>query len=221
MTVRGSAGACSTSYSTRSIGPAIRSRLDDLVREAVSSGSGAISVRDVGALLTETSSATPTRMAVQAEALQPKGFVRLLIEYHAFGLSQARTSLRVSLGSSILGGLVLAFGVALAFLRTDGQQTASIVTSLSGVTTSAIGILFHRQSAQALKHMESQTQGLRTDMKAERDQLLSIELLKQVEDPLLRSQLQAGLILKLTGSTLANGDSAPRGSTTNGLDPQQ
>ncbi|MYU48404.1 hypothetical protein GTV15_20705 [Streptomyces sp. SID7803] len=46
-----------------------------------------------------------------------------------------------------------------------------------------IGTLFHRRADLALKHMESQTQSLRLDMKVERDAGQAIRLLEDVDDP--------------------------------------
>ncbi|WP_326658797.1 TRADD-N-associated membrane domain-containing protein [Streptomyces canus] len=131
-------------------------------------------------------------------------FAALLIEYYAYGLTQARRSFGVSLTCSTIGGLVLMTGIALAIFRadTDGQQYASITASVAGLLTTAIGTLFHRRADLALKHMESQTQSLRQDMKVERDAGQAIHLLGQVKDPTLKAHLQAALILKFSAATL-------------------
>lgn len=133
-----------------------------------------------------------------------QGFAALLIEYYACGLTQARRSFGVSLTCSVLGGLVLITGVGLAIFRADGdgQQYASIVASSAGLLTTAIGSLFHRRADLALKHMESQTQSLRQDMKVERDAGQAIRLLGEVDDPALKAHLQAALILKFSAAKL-------------------
>jgi hypothetical protein len=79
---------------------------------------------------------------------------------------QARRSFAVSLSCSLLGGLVLTAGVALAIFHADttGQAYAAVVTSAAGVLTASIGALFHQQASRALKHMEQQTNKLRQDM---------------------------------------------------------
>ncbi|MEU3876017.1 MULTISPECIES: hypothetical protein [Streptomyces] len=132
-------------------------------------------------------------------------FAALLIEYYAYGLIQARRTFGVSLACSVLGGLVLMAGVALAIFKaggSDGQQYASVVASVAGVLTTAIGTLFHRRADRALKHMESQTQLLRQDMKVERDAGEAVRLLGEVDDPALKAQLQAALILKFSAAKL-------------------
>jgi hypothetical protein len=131
-------------------------------------------------------------------------FAALLIDYYAYGLIQARRSFGVSLTCSVLGGLVLIIGVVLAIFRADsnGQQYASIVASSAGVLTTAVGTLFHRRADLALKHMESQTQSLRQDMKVERDAGQAIQLLGEVDDPALKAHLQAALILKFSAAKL-------------------
>ncbi|MEV6742681.1 hypothetical protein AB0N14_39860 [Streptomyces sp. NPDC051104] len=128
----------------------------------------------------------------------------MLIEYYAYGLTQARRSFSVSLSCSVLGGLVLIAGVALAIFNanTSGAQYASVVASVAGFLTAAIGSLFHRRADLALKHMESQTQSLRQDMKVERDAGEAIRLLREVTDSGLKAHLQAALILKFSAAEL-------------------
>ncbi|MGV4983994.1 TRADD-N-associated membrane domain-containing protein [Streptomyces sp. NRAIS4] len=131
-------------------------------------------------------------------------FAALLIEYYAYGLTQARRSFSVSLSCSVLGGLVLIAGVALAIFNANasGEQYASVVASVAGLLTAAIGSLFHRRADLALKHMESQTQSLRQDMKVERDAGEAIRLLGEVTDSRLKAHLQAALILKFSAAKL-------------------
>ncbi|MBE8477469.1 TRADD-N-associated membrane domain-containing protein [Streptomyces justiciae] len=131
-------------------------------------------------------------------------FAKLLIEYYAYGLTQARRSFGVSLTCSILGGLVLISGVGMAILRAEstGDQYASVTASVAGLVMTVIGTLFHRRADLALKHMEAQTQSLRQDMKVERDAGQAIRLLENVDDPALKAQLQAALILKFSAAQL-------------------
>ncbi|MFJ6703472.1 MULTISPECIES: hypothetical protein [unclassified Streptomyces] len=140
----------------------------------------------------------------RAEPTPETRFAKLLIEYYAYGLTQARRSFSVSLSCSILGGLVLISGAGTAILRanSDGDQYASVTASVAGLVMTVIGTLFHRRADLALKHMESQTQSLRQDMKVERDAGQAIKLLEDVDDPALRAHLQAALILKFSAAKL-------------------
>ncbi|KUN29242.1 hypothetical protein AQJ23_00135 [Streptomyces antibioticus] len=137
---------------------------------------------------------------------QSRDFSKLLIDYYAYGLLQARRSFNVSLGFSLVGGLVLLFGIGLAVTKaeTSGQQYASIVASVAGVLTTATGTLFHRRADNALKHMESQTTSLRQDMNAERDGSQAVKILEDVVDGGLKAHLQAALVLRLSGAELPN-----------------
>lgn len=139
-----------------------------------------------------------------AQSSADQKFAALLIEYYAYGLTQARRSFSVSLSCSLLGGLVLISGVGMAILRaeTTGDQYASVTASVAGLVMTVIGTLFHRRADMALKHMESQTQSLRQDMKVERDAGQAIQLLNEVEDPALKAHLQAALILKFSAAKL-------------------
>lgn len=131
-------------------------------------------------------------------------FTKLLIRYYSYGLTQARASFYVSLFASILGGGILTIGIGLAIFHADtiGDQYASIVSSVTGLLSVGIGTLFHKRADAALRHMESQSRGLREDMKAERDTDQAIRLLGEVNEDHLRSHLQAALILKFSGSEL-------------------
>jgi hypothetical protein len=139
-------------------------------------------------------------------------FTKLLIRYYSYGLTQARASFYVSLAASILGGMVLIVGVGLAVFHADtiGNQYASIVASVAGVLTGGIGALFHRRADSALRHMESQTTGLRQDMKRERDVAQARELLETMDKvgP-LEARLRAALILKFTDSELPDLGNVP------------
>lgn len=131
-------------------------------------------------------------------------FAALLIEYYAYGLTQARRSFSVSLSCSLLGGLVVLSGVGMAIFKAEstGDQYASITASVAGLLMTVIGTLFHRRADLALKHMESQTQSLRQDMKVERDAGQAIRLLEDVKDGALKAHLQAALILKFSAAKL-------------------
>ncbi|MGA5272290.1 TRADD-N-associated membrane domain-containing protein [Streptomyces cellulosae] len=131
-------------------------------------------------------------------------FAKLLIEYYAYGLTQARRSFSVSLTCSVVGGLVLLSGIGMAIFKAEstGDQYASVTASVAGLLMTVIGTLFHRRADQALKHMESQTQSLRQDMKVERDAGQAIRLLEDVDDPALKAHLQAALILKFSAAKL-------------------
>ncbi|ANJ07276.1 hypothetical protein Spa2297_09810 [Streptomyces parvulus] len=131
-------------------------------------------------------------------------FAALLIEYYAYGLTQARRSFSVSLTCSVVGGLVLIFGIGMAIFRaeTTGDLYASVTASVAGLLMAVIGTLFHRRADLALKHMESQTESLRQDMKVERDAGQAIRLLEEVDDPALKAHLQAALILKFSAAQL-------------------
>lgn len=125
----------------------------------------------------------------------------MLVRYYGYGLTQVRASFYVSLIASVLGGLVLVTGVGLTVFHADtnGDQYASIVISVAGLLTAAIGVMFHRRADVALRHMESQTTALRQDMKRERDIGQAVELLGTTAgtEP-LDAQLRAALVLKFT-----------------------
>ena len=129
---------------------------------------------------------------------------QLLINDYALGLTQARRAFNVSMAFSILGGLVLILGVALAIFRgaTGGQVAGAAITSAAGVLTSGLSQLFRGQSTKALKHLESQAVELRKDVRAQTNAATAQRLLEELADDELRSHLQAALILEFTGAKL-------------------
>ncbi|MCT2541507.1 TRADD-N-associated membrane domain-containing protein [Streptomyces atratus] len=131
-------------------------------------------------------------------------FAELLVEYYAYGLTQARNSFLTSQWFAGLGATILLLGVALAIWRaeTTGDLYLGIVTSSFGLVTAVIGQLFHRRADLALSHMAQQTDSLRDDMRTERSTEQAIMLLASVDDGETRTRLQAGLIMKLAGSDL-------------------
>ncbi|GAA5008176.1 TRADD-N-associated membrane domain-containing protein [Kitasatospora paranensis] len=139
-------------------------------------------------------------------------FTVLLADYYAHGLAQAQRSSVVSLAASIVGGIILMAGVSLAIWRseTTGQLYAAMATSVSGLVTGTIAVLFHRQGRLALQHMEGQAQHLRLDMRTERGFRQAVRLVDHVDDKALRSRLQAALILKFSDAQLPDlSDAAP------------
>ncbi|MFG2439055.1 hypothetical protein [Streptomyces sp. NPDC048508] len=135
-------------------------------------------------------------------------FTKLMIEYYAHGLTQARLSFGASMMASAFGGLILLVGVAFAVFQrgADGDHYASIVPTVAGILTTAIGTLFNRQADKALRHMEGQSKTLRQDMKQERENEDAIGLLKEIPDLQTRAHLQAALILKFSSATLPPAD---------------
>ncbi|MFD7028863.1 hypothetical protein ACFWAR_12595 [Streptomyces sp. NPDC059917] len=131
-------------------------------------------------------------------------FTPLLVEYYAYGLTQARSSFATSQRFAGFGATILLLGVGLAVWKAEstGDLYLGIVTSSVGAVVTLIGQLFHRRADIALRHMSEQTASLRDDRRAAETTQQAIGLLAEVADPALRARLQAGLIMKLSGAEL-------------------
>ncbi|WP_260616606.1 TRADD-N-associated membrane domain-containing protein [Streptomyces sp. WAC05950] len=131
-------------------------------------------------------------------------FTPILVEYYAYGLTQARSSFGTSQRFAGAGAAILLVGIGLAVRKaeTGGELYLGIVTSATGLVTILIGQLFHRRADIALQHMADQTASLRDDRRAAETTQQAIGLLETVDDPELRARLQAGLIMKLSGAEL-------------------
>ncbi|MEU6862902.1 hypothetical protein ABZ924_06440 [Streptomyces sp. NPDC046876] len=126
------------------------------------------------------------------------------MEYYAYGLAQARSSFAVSQLFAGVGAAVVLVGVALGVWKAEsvGELYVGVVTSSVGVVVTVVGQLFHRRADVALRHMAAQTVALREDRRAAAALEQAVALLDEVADPELRARLQAGLIMKLSGSEL-------------------
>ncbi|QES52615.1 hypothetical protein DEJ50_23430 [Streptomyces venezuelae] len=131
-------------------------------------------------------------------------FTVLLVEYYAYGLTQARSSFLASQLFAGFGAGILLFGVALAVWKAEGggDLYLGIVTSSVGVVVALIGQLFHRRADLALRHMAEQAASLRDDRRAAETTRQAVQLIAEVGDPVLKARLQAGLIIKLSGAAL-------------------
>ncbi|MFD0078218.1 hypothetical protein ACFVIY_37955 [Streptomyces sp. NPDC127166] len=138
-------------------------------------------------------------------------FAELLVQRYAYGLTQSQRSFYTSQAFSALGGLILLVGVGLAIWRADtnGDLYASMVTTTAGLVTFILARLFHRESDKALRHMASETDALRDDMRAERSAEQAILLLDDVDDAGLKARLVAGLIMQFAGSGLPDVTAVP------------
>ncbi|MEU9374583.1 hypothetical protein AB0D94_12555 [Streptomyces sp. NPDC048255] len=131
-------------------------------------------------------------------------FTPLLVEYYAYGLTQARSSFATSQRFAGAGAAILLFGVGLAVWKaeTSGDLYLGVTASSVGLVVTLVGQLFHRRADTALRHMAAQTASLRDDRRAAETTQQAIALLDEVADPVLRARLQAGLIMKLSGAEL-------------------
>ncbi|MEV6956749.1 hypothetical protein [Streptomyces sp. NPDC051183] len=132
------------------------------------------------------------------------GFTPLLVEYYAYGLTQARSSFATSQRFAGAGAAILLVGVGIAVWKAEssGDLYLGVVTSSVGLVVTLVGQLFHRRADIALKHMSAQTASLREDRRAAEAMHQAIVLLDEVADQALRARLQAGLIMKLSGAEL-------------------
>ncbi|MFD9338611.1 hypothetical protein ACFWBF_30085 [Streptomyces sp. NPDC060028] len=131
-------------------------------------------------------------------------FTPLLVEYYAYGLTQARTSFATSQWFAGAGAAILLAGIGIAVWKAEssGELYLGVVTSSVGLVVTVIGQLFHRRADLALGHMADQTASLREDRRAAETMQQAILLLDEVADQGMRARLQAGLIMKLSGAEL-------------------
>ncbi|MFJ6798706.1 hypothetical protein [Streptomyces sp. NPDC091268] len=131
-------------------------------------------------------------------------FTSVLVEYYAYGLTQARSSFAASQRFAGVGAAILLAGIGIAVWKAEssGDLYLGVVTSSVGLVVTMLGQLFQRRADRALRHMADQTASLREDRRAAEAMRQAVLLLDEVADPELRARLQAGLIMKLSGAEL-------------------
>jgi hypothetical protein len=125
---------------------------------------------------------------------------------------------------SVLGGIVLVADVAFGVFRADtgAKITTAAITGVLGILVSGLSQLFRDQSTKAVKHLEGQAVELRKDVREQTNAAAAVRLLADVNDPELRSRLQAALILEFTGAKLPDLEksSRPHIRSRNGHSPE-
>jgi hypothetical protein len=128
---------------------------------------------------------------------------RVLIDFYAHGLTQARRHSATSVLSAGAGVAAVIAGAMIAIVRSGtAGVTASTVVSVAGAITSTISVLVHWQANRALAHIEGQIQNLRQEMRTDRETRQAIHLLDNVTDAPLRNSLLAGVVLQLARAEL-------------------
>jgi hypothetical protein len=117
------------------VSPGTISRILEIVTQG-----GASSVERRPNTLDEPSPAAELHVETNPVSESETTYDKLLINDYALGLTQARRAFNVSTMFSILGGIVLIVGVALAIFRADtgGQVAGAIITSSAGVLTAGL-----------------------------------------------------------------------------------
>jgi hypothetical protein len=134
---------------------------------------------------------TMSRRLSRVEAVSERIEVRrqaLLETYHSQGLSQSRISFWFSLLLGVLGFSVIVYGIL-----TENRETS---TYISGAVTEAVAALFFTQSNQARKLMAEFFDKLRDDRRLED----ALKLTDNIDEPRLKSSLQALLAMELVSS---------------------
>jgi hypothetical protein len=116
----------------------------------------------------------------------------ILRKYHGQGLAQSRASFWFSLAFASLGFIIIATAV-LTIDRSASlsQQSAAVISLISGTIIDAVAGLFFVQSSRAQQVMQEFFDKLRTDRKLEE----SLKLVDKVADPELQGRLQVLLAL--------------------------
>jgi len=170
----------------------------------------------------EISDALPTlghrlqRLERQAAIYESKRFA-LVETYHNQGLAQSRVSFWFSLllataGFSIIAGAAITGG-------TD-PKAGTTLAMVSGAVTEAISALFFAQSNRARRLMQEFFGRLSEDQKRQE----AFEIARSIEDPLLRSAVEATIAVQLIDPGLSPeilpGSGRPRPEGASGVDPK-
>ncbi|MET8678981.1 hypothetical protein ABZW18_15740 [Streptomyces sp. NPDC004647] len=102
--------------------------------------------------------------------------------------------------AAVLGYVVIGSGIWVGVNASDDQALAIVVTA-GGIFSQVLSFFFFRNRAEERKMMIKVLGDLRQDAEADARAVRALELIEQVQQPLLRDNLTVAVALELSGAT--------------------
>ncbi|MFD5692683.1 TRADD-N-associated membrane domain-containing protein [Streptomyces rubiginosohelvolus] len=150
---------------------------------------------ETGAPDTGTSEAPPEGTEAPAQA----ALSQLLESYYTKVGRRADVSFFAAIVAALLGYVIIAAGILVGIYRSDDLLLAVVVTS-AGALSQVLSFFFFRNRAEERKMMIQVLADLREDAEQNARAVRALDLIEQVQQPLLRDNLTAAVALELSGA---------------------
>ncbi|MFE3497561.1 hypothetical protein ACFXOS_31580 [Streptomyces sp. NPDC059175] len=148
----------------------------------------------------ETESTYPTPDATPRAGTPQAAFSQVLEGYYKKVGRRADVSFFAALIAAVVGYIVIGVGIWLGVHQSDDQALA-VVTTAGGIFSQGLSFFFFRNRAEERKMMIQVLADLRQDTEADAKVVRALELIEQVQQPLLRDNLTAAVALELSSAT--------------------
>ncbi|WP_171163757.1 TRADD-N-associated membrane domain-containing protein [Streptomyces sp. I05A-00742] len=126
---------------------------------------------------------------------------RLLEGYYAKVGRRADVSFFAAIAAAVLGYAIIAAGILVGVYRSDDLVLAVVMTA-AGLFSQVLSFFFFRNRAEERKLMIQVLGDLREDAERNARAVRALNLIEQVQQPLLRDNLAAAVALELSGATV-------------------
>ncbi|MFD0318914.1 TRADD-N-associated membrane domain-containing protein [Streptomyces flavalbus] len=130
----------------------------------------------------------------------PAALSDVLEDYYEKVGRRADVSFFAAIAAAVLGYLIIVAGILVGIYRSD-DLVLSVVATASGLFSQVLSFFFFRNRAEERRMMIQALADLRQDAERNARATRALELVAQVQQPLLRDNLAAAIALELSGVT--------------------
>ncbi|MEU9956676.1 hypothetical protein [Streptomyces sp. NPDC050982] len=140
----------------------------------------------------------PLPLPIEAPTARQDPLSDVLETYYNKVGRRADVSFFAAIVAAILGYIIIAAGIAVGVYRSDDMVLAVVMTA-AGAFSQVLSFFFFRNRAEERRMMLQVLADLRDDAEKSVRAARSLALIEQVQQPLLRDNLTAAVVLELSG----------------------
>ncbi|WP_159396457.1 TRADD-N-associated membrane domain-containing protein [Streptomyces sp. Sge12] len=153
---------------------------------------------------TEAETGAPAAGAVEVPSVGTEvpaqaALSQLLETYYTKVGRRADVSFFAAIAAAVLGYVIIAAGILVGIYRSDDLVLA-VVTTAAGALSQVLSFFFFRNRAEERKMMIQVLADLREDAEQNARAVRALDLVEQIQQPLLRDNLTAAVALELSGA---------------------